>query len=70
MRGCCVRIEPGARNAGRAWIPGGGVVDGFWAESGFPVFWGCASRAFPFLSVSSDLRADLDIRPESAHQFL
>ena len=42
------RVERGALNAGRAWIPGGGVVDGFWAESGFPVFWGCASRAFPF----------------------
>jgi len=42
------RVERGALNAGRAWILGCGVVDGFWAESGFPVFWGCASRAFPF----------------------
>ena len=29
------RVERGALNAGRAWIPGGSVVDGFGQSLGF-----------------------------------
>jgi hypothetical protein len=54
------RFEPGALNAGRAWIAGG-LVDGFGQSLFFQFSGVCASRAFLFLSVSGDLRANASI---------
>ena len=55
------RSDLGALNAGRAWIFGGGAVDGFEQCLLFQFSGVCASRAFLFLSVSSDLRTNAGI---------
>ena len=45
---CSARVEPGAINAGRAWILGGGAVDGFEQCLMFQFSGVCASKGFSF----------------------